>query len=33
MWGKTKMKTMSFCFAFAPFVVLSVWVLPFNGRE
>jgi hypothetical protein len=33
MWGKTKMKMMSFCFAFAPFVVVSVLVLPLNGRE
>jgi hypothetical protein len=33
MWGKIKIKMMSFCFAFVPFVVVSVLVLPLNGRE
>jgi hypothetical protein len=33
MWGKTKMKMMNFCFAFVPFVVVLVLVLPLNGRE
>jgi hypothetical protein len=33
MWGKTKMKMMSFCFAFAPFVFVLVFILPHNGRK
>jgi hypothetical protein len=33
MWGKTKIKMMSFCFAIAPFVVVSVSVLPLKGTE
>jgi hypothetical protein len=33
MWGKTKMKTISFCFPSAPFVVVFLLPLPLNGEN